>query len=243
VTTAQRARLVLALGVMNLVLAVAALAIGGFSSQVPGSAAGASGVAIAPSTAPGQSATGSGPPGTSPGTPATASPPASVGPRTSPQTEEPSPSATPTEAPGPSATPEPGAVGPPAIGQTPAPGAVPTVAPAPRPTTRPTPRPTTKPTPAPTAPPAIVRPRPPCPGVATAPPGHNKVLNPSRPCGHHRPPRRHGPSQVGTAGASTGWAWLIVFALPVAGIRTRLRPGRGPVDATERRAGAPPARP
>ncbi len=211
-TTAQRARLVLALGVMNLVLAVAALAVGGLGGQVPGIAAGASGVAIAPS-APAPSAAGSGPasPGTSPGTPVPASPPASVAPA-SPPTQVETPSATPTNAPpAPSATPEPGTVGPPAVGQTPAPTVAPTAA-----TGRPAPKPSAKPTPAPTAASVINRPRPPCPGAGAVPPGHDKVVNPSRPCGHH-PPRRHRSVHGGTAATSAGWAWLIVFALPVLG--------------------------
>jgi hypothetical protein len=220
VTTAQRARLVLALGVMNLVLAVAAVAVGGLGNPAPGFAPGASGVAIAP-TAPAPSAAGSGGvgPGASPGSLAPASPPQSL-PTASPPTGVPSPSATPTNPPpGSSATPEPGTVGPPAVGQTPAPTAAPTAAtggPAPKPTARPTPRPTSRPTPPPTAAPAISRPRPPCPGAGDAPPGHAKVFNPSRPCGQ-RVPRRHRPQAAGTAGSSAGWAWLIVFALPAVG--------------------------
>ena len=206
VTASQRARLVVAMGLLNLVLATVALTAGLVAPAQPdrGIAGGASPV---PSVvAPGGS---SQPPAASPstsgpgGTPTTSSPvpgasgsapPASASPSPS---IEPSSSATPSGpivAVGPTPTPTPTA--PPVVNRTPSPTATPRSTATPRPTQpaatpstptpKPTPRPTARPTPSPTPAPAvgkIKKPRPPCPSADNRPPGHNKTDDTTRPCG------------------------------------------------------------
>ena len=220
-TSAQRARLVVAMGVLNLILATVALTAGAVVPSRPptdvarASATPASAAPATPRSAePGASAT----PATTPG----ASQPG-VEPSTEPSAEpsaEPTASPTATEGPivavGPTPTPEPatneGGGGP---------SRTPTPAKTPRPTHEPTPaptaKPTAKPTPQPTPEPVdhATKPRPPCPGDSAGPPGHNKQLPPpNRPCGSRDD---HGKGKNG-----------IVFVLPLAlgpfvvGIRRRI---------------------
>jgi len=204
VTSAQRARLVLALGVLNLVLASFALAVGITGSRPTD--LGVAGVDRSPIVAsptgspavtPGESLTPSA--STGPTSPGSSGVPGSQAPGSSvPPSAEPSPSPTPSEiivavvptptpVAIPTATPGGGTITPPTLRPTSAPSTPrPTAVPAtPRPTTRPTP----KPTPAPTAKPNAKPPhtRPPCPGSGTGPPGHNKGGSADRPCkgGHH----------------------------------------------------------
>lgn len=207
-TIAQRARLVIALGVMNLALAIAALAVGGLgvNQGAPGQAGSALGSPVAVVPTPSASAPG----------PSSTPVPSTVGSLTPSlgATSSPSPSTSPSEAPAETATPgprTPASSSPPLAHRTPAP----TTAPQPQKTPRPTARPTPRPTPAPTARPAVPRPRPPCPGTVNGPPGHGKVTNPGRPCAHAHPPKRTTGHRGNTAGAS--WSWLIVLAFPALG--------------------------
>ena len=200
-TTAQRARLVVAMGLLNLILATVALTAGAVLPTAPDG-----GIAVASST---------------PGSPST--PPAS----TSPSSSEPAPTATPTGPSGPEVTPVPStpASAPPpsstpsgpivAEGPTPTPPAPTPVATAPTPTVAPvghtpaptpaaphptppqaTPRPTPRPTPAPTPAPVVGKQkgaRPPCPGDVSGPPGHHKINPPAtRPCGKNGDKSGHG---------------------------------------------------
>lgn len=195
-TSAQRARLVVALGVLNLVLATFALAVGlGAPRTAPNEVAGAS---PTPIVTPGPSTSPSGP------TPS----PATIPPGGSPGTSTPPPSTQPSASVGPSVTPLPSgqvAIGPrassagsPAAGSTNPPNTKPTQPPAPTPrvtpaptpritpapTPRATPRPTPKPTPNPTPKPDKTKTIPPCPGAVDGPPGKNKGEGGTRPCGH-----------------------------------------------------------
>ncbi|HEX2755486.1 MAG TPA: hypothetical protein VHM48_08485 [Candidatus Limnocylindrales bacterium] len=100
----------------------------------------------------------------------------------------------------------------------------PTVHPTPRPTVNPTPTPTVQPTPRPTVHPTptpepvvgkVHKPRPPCPGDTSGPPGHNKVSPPpARPCT---------PVAHGKAAGSNGMVVVLPLALGglAAAIRTR----------------------
>jgi hypothetical protein len=236
VTSAQRARLVVALGLLNLILATVALTAGALAPTRPG-----------PEVAGGnQSAAPTGAASGSPSVP-TATTPASLGsgtsqpPGPSESTGAVSPSATPSTEPsaspigsgpivaqGPTPTPAPLGSSPPVlVGQsqsppptatpaptvTPRPTAQPTSQPAPqptpRPTVKPTPQPTARPTPTPTPAPnvnKVKKPRPPCPS-AGMPPGHNKIPGPvTRPCGSK------GGNGHGRGHGSTG----VVFVPPLA---------------------------
>ncbi|HXU84192.1 MAG TPA: hypothetical protein VN773_00155, partial [Verrucomicrobiae bacterium] len=96
----------------------------------------------------------------------------------------------------------------------PTPGATATAQPpivsTPRPTARPTPRPT--PTPEPVAG-KVHKPRPPCPGAGSGPPGHQKTAPPpSRPCGG-------GPK----GGGAGGTGMVVILPLALAGLATSVR--------------------
>lgn len=209
-TTAQRARLVVALGVLNLVLATLAFAVGITAPTPP------TDIAVAPSTP----------------APALTLPPAETPPpvRTPEPSERPGPTVTPPEA-----TPT---VGPTSEPSTiPVPTGVVIVAnrpPAPSEATLPTPEPTstaTPPDPTPTAkppkpstgPPAppptakppkpAVRPQahPPCPGTVEGPPGHSKGEPWSKPCGN------------GKGGPKDGIVIVLPLALGAAVVGSRRR--------------------
>ena len=183
-TSAQRARLVVALGVLNLVLATLAFAVGITVPELP-----PDGVAVIPSpTAP---APVSLPPVEPP-----PSPQQTPEPTTPQQTPEPTPTqtATSTALAEPSAIPVPtGVVIVAARPPGPSQAAEPTAPPAnPDPTTRPgptnpppKPTPTAKPPPRPTpAPAAKPQAHPPCPGTVDGPPGHHKGEPWAKPCGN-----------------------------------------------------------
>jgi hypothetical protein len=203
VTSAQRARLVVAMGLLNLILATVALTAGLIAPAQPDG-----GIAVGASSQPSPSAPGSSsePAGASPSTsgasasPTTPSASESTPPASSSPTPSSEPSASPTEsaptvAQGP--TPTPAAT--PVVVRTPAPSTTPHATPTPRPTSRPTatpptpptPKPTTnptaRPTPAPTPTPIVVKakkPMPPCPTAGGGPPGHHKGEgSTTRPCG------------------------------------------------------------
>ena len=201
VTTAQRARLVVAMGLLNLILATVALTAGAVLPTAPdGGIAAASSIPGSPSTPPASTplssaeptptATPTGPSGPEitpvPSTPASAPPPSStpsgpiVAEGPTPTPPGPTPTAT---APTPTVAP---------VRHTPAP----TPAATPRPTPRATPRPTPRPTPAPTPAPVVGKQkgaRPPCPGDVSGPPGHHKVSPPvTRPCGKNGDNNGHG---------------------------------------------------
>ena len=194
VTVAQRARLVVALGIVNLVLAAVALGIGTVVETTSPTVARPENLATLPSPSPGSSASPTlKPPPTivpqiavvptststpSP-TPAPAAEPAdstrAVAPRSTPaQAVEPDPtpdlSSTPPAVPTPRATPAP----------------TPDLKPRQTPMPTPTPIPPAPPTPTPIPPataPAETGDHPPCPTEGGPPPGHNKGAEPqSRPC-------------------------------------------------------------
>ncbi|HYX10543.1 MAG TPA: hypothetical protein VE817_01090 [Candidatus Acidoferrum sp.] len=246
-TAAQRARLVVALGLLNLILATVALTAGFVAPARPDHDIAVTGATPAPS--PSLAIEGS--PGANP-TPAESAgsgsepPPASVGPSIEPSiapspasSGEPPASTAPTEGPivAVAPTPTPGTTNPspsPAV-STPRP----THQPTPQPTAHPTPRPTAKPTPRPTARPTatpepvtgkVSKPRPPCPGDGSGPPGHNKVEPPpGRPC-----------SAKGKGSGGTGMVVVLPLALGglAATIRARLMLGsRRMVRATRAKAG------
>jgi hypothetical protein len=187
VTKAQRARLVVAMGLLNLILATVALTAGLVAPARPSgdiagnlgtpgpSRPGASPSAGEPTAT---SSTGANPEPTPSGIVPSVEP--SVVPPLEPSVEPPGePSAStaiPTE--------------PPVVAVIPTPTAgttgrsQPPLVSTPRPTVRPTAAPTPKPTPSP-SPVAgkVSKPRPPCPGDASGPPGHHKVVPPpGRPC-------------------------------------------------------------
>lgn len=192
-TTSQRARLILSLGVLNIVLATIALGIGGFELQQRASASGGpSQIAVVPTASPTGASTPSAETTQSPSTGETPSQEPPVTP--SGQAQTPTPSVTPSATlVSPSATS--------ALASTPAvaspagpssPTAAPTPAPTPRPTARSTPAPTPTPTPKPTAKPtpkptvaagAKAKARPPCPNKDGSPPGHAKTNDPHKACG------------------------------------------------------------
>ena len=202
-TSAQRARLVVALGLLNLVLATVALTAGLIAPSQPDRGV-AAGTSPAPSElVPGTSSNPSASPANSPTTPVgsesappgSPSVPPSVEPSVEPSTS-PAPSA-PTVAQGPTPTPAaspivvktPAPTATPRSTATPRPTSQPTATPPtpPKPTPEPTARPTVPPTPAPTTAPVdgkVKNPRPPCPSAGGDPPGHNKGQEPmTRPCG------------------------------------------------------------
>jgi hypothetical protein len=242
VTSAQRARLVLALGVLNLVLATFALAVGIVGPRQPDQ--GVAGVDRSPppsSAAPSPEATQSSPvaivptPGSSveSGSPVPGSTPSAVASPIGSPSLEPSPSAvvvavvpTPTPTtpgaggsgngpssqppttPAPPANPTPTAAqptptaAPPAQRPTPRPTPTPARA-TPPPTPRPTPQATAAPTPVPVTKP--VRALPPCPGSVAGPPGHNKTVQPTRPC------KSHGHHAKGATGGKAKGGFVIVL--------------------------------
>ena len=201
-TIAQRARLVVALGILNLVLAGLALAVGAFGGPVSTPPPGGD-TAARPSSTPAVSE-----PSSSAVTPSSAASPTPVPPSPSasataaliptPAPVSPSPTIEPTPNGGVAgATPTPsGIVTPPLVsgGGTSGPLSRPTPGPTPRPTPVPTrtPAPTVRPTPnpTPTPPPPTPSPkpkharhaRPACPGSVSGPPGHNKGATDGRPC-------------------------------------------------------------
>jgi hypothetical protein len=225
VTSAQRARLVLALGVLNLVLASFALAVGITGSRPTD--LGVAGVDRTPSPA---SPTSS-PVTTTPGesvSPSATSEPTSPGSSAVPGSQEPPPSPEPSSQP--SASPAPSEIVV-AVVPTPTPVAIPTATPGggitspptlrpttapstPRPTAvpaapKPTPRPTPKPTPAPTPKPNVKpHSRPPCPATVNGPPGHNRTGSGDRPCkgGHH-----------GNGGKNKATGGFVLILPPLAG--------------------------
>ena len=192
-TSAQRARLVVALGVLNLVLAAFAFAVGIGAPEFPsgGIAVGSSTPGVVTPSAEGSSQpTGTTEPSIAPSEGASGEP--SVGPTESASaTPAPSgggiavrPTPSPTGSPviRPTAAPTTGPT--PTVAPTQPPGATPTPGPVatPKPTPHPTPQPTPKPTPTP-KPVAHEHKRPPCPDVVDGPPGHNKNVSTDRPCG------------------------------------------------------------
>jgi hypothetical protein len=176
------------MGLLNLILATVALTAGFITPARPDHDIAVIGATPAPSpslvipASPAASPTPAGSPGS-----ASEPPPSSVAPSTEPSI---APSPAPSGEPATSAGPTGGPIV--AVAPTPTPGSTnPSPSPAvptPRPTHQPTPRPTAQPTAHPTATPApvtgkVARPRPPCPGDASGPPGHNKVEPPpGRPC-------------------------------------------------------------
>ncbi len=195
-TTAQRARLVLSLGVLNLVLATIAIGIGGVGLQQRAEGSGQPLVAVVTTPTPGSTSVatpsqgpgstgqpGSGQPGTGQPIP---SPAGAVSP--SPNVV-PAASQGPTVGQGPAAPPTDAPTGPtaaPTADPTPAPIPARTPTPTARPTPRPTPKATPKPTPKPIVstpnPPAVAKVRPPCPTEGGPPPGHSKTADPHKPC-------------------------------------------------------------
>jgi hypothetical protein len=202
VTSAQRARLVVAMGLLNLILATVALTAGLIAPAQPNG-----GIAVGPSSQPSAGAPGSSsePAGASPSaSPATsgasASPTPGASESTPPASASPVPSGEPSASPTESApTVAQGPTPTPAVVRTPAPSTTPHSTPTPRPTSRPTATPPTPPTPKPTAKPTArptpvptatpigvkaKKPMPPCPTAGGGPPGHNKGEgSTTRPCG------------------------------------------------------------
>ena len=227
--TVLRVRLVIALGMLNLVLVTVALAIGsvaptnpgpggiagGQTSQPSGPLTGAASRQPSPSPQPASptpgSSTGGGPSPTGGGTAPSPSPEPSASevPSASPQGSpaaslEPSvpPASTQTNPP---STPRPPASVVPARPSRPSP----TPERTPRPTATPvrTPQPTSTPTQPTLPPPATPKARPPCPGSVDGPPGHHKTTGPVvRPCGHGR----------GHNGDEGKAGWLVVL-FPLSG--------------------------
>ena len=246
VTSAQRARLVLALGVLNLVLASFALAVGIVGPRQPDQGvAGVDRSSPPSSSAPSPEATQSSPVAIVPSTPGPSIESGSPVPTSTPSVEpsaiaspivEPSPSevvvaVVPTPTPttsgaggsgnGPSSQPAtiPGPpVNPILIAAPLTPRPTPTPA---RATPPPTPRPTPQATSAPTAKPVTkpVRARPPCPGSVDGAPGHNKTNQADRPC------KSHGHHAKGSTGGKAKGGFVIVLP-QVAG--TLLGIGRRP---------------
>ena len=238
VTKAQRARLVVAMGLLNLILATVALTAGLVAPARPsGDIAGNLGT-------PGPSLTIASPTASEP------TPTSSTGtnPEPTPSGVEPSvePSAAPPLEPSvePSTSPaiptEPPVV---AVIPTPTPGTTPPSQPplvsTPRPTARPTAQPTPNPTPSPEPVSGKVnKPRPPCPGEASGPPGHHKVAPPpGRPCAPA--------TSSGNGHGGTGMVVVLPLALGglVATIRTRFvlssrQIGRATRSRRRRRQGA-----
>jgi hypothetical protein len=218
VTKAQRARLVVAMGLLNLILATVALTAGLVAPARPsGDIAGNLGTpgpsrpVASPSagepTAP--SSTGANPEPTPSGVAPSVEP--SVVPPLEPSVEPPAePSAStaiPTE--------------PPVVAVIPTPTAgttrpsQPPLVPTPRPSVRPTAPPTSNPTPSP-EPVAgkVIKPRPPCPGDASGPPGHHKVVPPpGRPCA---PPTSNGNGHGGNG-------LVVVLPLALGGLAATIR--------------------
>ena len=206
-TTAQRARLVVAMGLLNLILATVALTAGFVSpprppdgialgSPVPTTAPGSS--AAAPSATaptPGETPAGSGEPAPSAATPSV-EPSAVTTPSSRPPDAGPVVAVIPTPAPTaaqPNASPPNPTAGPPAI-----------------PTARPTARPT--PTPNPVVG-KVHKARPPCPDGTSGPPGHHKVAPPpARPCAGSD----HGKG-------SSGSGVVVVLPLAIGGLAAALR--------------------
>ena len=258
-TTAQRARLVVAMGLLNLILATVALTAGfvipnrpqrDVAAIVGTPAPSALTVSPSPTGPPTPAAT---PIGTPIGTPEPTSPAPSVEPSAGGSVEPTvSPSVAPTRAPDASGGPiiAGGQTPSPATHETPSPTAVatpqPTAVAPPQPTVRPTPQPTVRPTPRPTPAPTqvgrVLKPRPPCPADADGPPGHAKVAPPpTRPCA---------PGTKGHGAGSNGMVVILPLALGglVATIRTRLVVGSrrliraGGSTRVRRRAGRAPDR-
>jgi hypothetical protein len=242
VTTAQRARLVVAMGLLNLILATVALTAGVVIPSHPQRDVAAIVGTPSPSVlAVGPSPTGSPvPTGTPLASPEPTSPSGpSVEPTTGPSVEPsigpsdgPSiaPTASPTGSGGPIVgvnqtpspavrqTPSPTAASTPTptAASTPTPTAVSTPTPTSAPTARPTAHPTPPPTPAPTQVGVVLKPRPLCPSDADGPPGHHKVAPaPTRPCAPAT--KSHG---------SGGNGMVVVLPLALGGLaaatRTRL---------------------
>lgn len=234
------------MGLLNLILATVALTAGlvgptqrddGIAViDSPGPSSGA--VASSPSIEPAPSASASG--GTEPSPPSVGpSIEPSIAPTPGPSTE-PAASTAPSEGPivAVAPTPTPGSTnaGRPPVVATPRPTANPTAKPTAKPTAPPSAKPTAKPTPRPTSTPAPVshkakKPRPPCPGDGSRPPGHNKVEPaPGRPCA---------PKDKGKGSGGNGM--VVVLPLAIGGlaatIRTRLAFGsRRVVRATRSKA-------
>jgi hypothetical protein len=199
VTTAQRARLILSLGVLNLVLATIALGVGGVGLQQRSEGPARPPVAVVtnptpttPGVAPGRSSAPS--PGTAGPTAAPSPGTLSPAPTTSPvptiATGSASPGTVPAATGGPSVTGAPAATPTAAPSATPRPTAARTAQPTAQPTAAPTARATAKPTPKPTA--VVAKPgngtkakaHPPCPSKYGPPPGHAKTQDPHKPCGN-----------------------------------------------------------
>jgi hypothetical protein len=242
VTSVQRARLVVALGILNLALATMAFAVGTFG--IPASPL------VGPAQPSGNTAVGQSP---SAG-PTTSQAPASTPSGTAPASESPggssppeSPPASPAASPTPSSTTTavnpnipPATIGPTLVpsgspgGETPAPAqpteaptvptAQPTSTPSVQPTVAPTPAPTTapttRPTPAPTAQPAAepaARDHPPCPQDIEGPPGHNKTSDPKQPCGQGKD--KHGSGK--DHGQDNGVILIVPFLGTLIGLSSR----------------------
>jgi hypothetical protein len=240
VTIAQRARLVIALGVLNLVLASFALAVGIAGPLPPDQdVAGIDRTPIVSGLAETPSATTSGAVLTEPLGPGSS---AGSGSSTASPIVEPSPSASAGSEPSPSDVIV-------AVGPTPIPSTTPSAAPGgpgdqpsanptppvePQPTKVPaTPGPTAatpRPTPAPTAAPIAkpIRVMPPCPDGVNKPPGHHKAAVTDRPC---KPAAKHGKHSKGNV-TSGGFIFIVP---PLAG--GLLGIGRGPLRPLRRRLG------
>jgi hypothetical protein len=192
VTIAQRARLVVVLGILNLVLASLALAVGAFG--IPSGRPQPSIDTAAGSPSPSSTPTESTPSTTQtpPAPPATNEPPASA-----------EPSATPTASTVPSASAVPVQSQPPLIARPNSPTPDPTA----RPDPTPRPAPPTPQPPEPTPPPQPVadgKLYPPCPGSVDVPPGKAKGQGHDQPCGKGQ----------GSQGRDSG----VVIVLPLAAI-------------------------
>jgi hypothetical protein len=191
VTVAQRARLVVVLGILNLVLASLALAVGAFGipSGLPRPSIDTAAGSPAPSTpAPAESTEPSAPPSAPP---VTSEPPAS-----------PEPSATPAESAVPTPSAAPAASEPPLLARPITPNPTPRPEPTPRPA-QPTPPPEPTPPPQPVSDAKL---HPPCPDSVDGPPGQAKAEGRDQPCGKGR----------GNSDRDSG----IVIVLPLAAIAT-----------------------
>jgi hypothetical protein len=197
VTSAQRARLVVALGVLNLVLASLAFAVGIGAPRLPAGEVAA--VSLVPSAAAPSSLARGEPRPTPPlepspsvarplETPASPGPSATVEPSTIPvPTGAIIVAARPTERPTPApARPTPGATSPASTPAATNPASTPAPTAKPKPTNPPHATPAVKPPPKPTPPPKpAVKPKahPPCPSAIDGPPGHSKGQPGHEPCG------------------------------------------------------------
>jgi hypothetical protein len=233
VTSAQRARLVVALGVLNLVLATLALAVGISTPLQP-----LPGIAAVPSS--------------TPAAPVSLPPVGTLPPLRTPAPEPPGPSSTPPATPEATPTSEPSAIpiptgvvivadrptpppdsteptaGPTTPAATPDPTAkpAPTNPPHPTPSTKPPPKPTPTPRPA-----VQAQAHPPCPGSVEGPPGHSKGEPWEKPCGNGKGGGNNGNGNDNTKGG-------VIIVLPLTLSAAALGGRRRIADTLRRRPSA-----